>query len=185
MKKNDATKASSPRLISRKGWVLIVLTILLVVILGAFLTKDIPMRIRYSATINELEKIKKDVMGPAGAIQRAGEEKRGNGLLDTIFNCGIDVACPTVGAGWYVPIEPGKEAEFATSILQRQEYQITIENYHYCTSLSEGRSCGVSGNKDNFDIGVNIQATGPQAPTPPTTDVSPKIWRDVSIRITR
>jgi hypothetical protein len=180
MKKNDATKTHGLSAISQRGWMIM---LLVAVALGAFLVNDIPSRMRYSATYNQLEMIKKDVMEPAGAVQQPGEEKRGNGVIDTIFNCGPDVSCPTVGAGWYVPVELGKEQEFARTILQRKGYTVTAGDRNPC-SLDKTSDCGVSGNKDNYDIGISIRAVGPQAPNPPTTDVSPKIWRDVGMRIT-
>lgn len=183
MKPKAATTAGGRRQISHKGWVLITLAAVITVALGAFLVKDIPSRMNYSATVNELEKIKKDVMEPAGAVQQPGEEKRGNGLLDDIFNCGTDVACPTVGGVWFVPLEQGKEAEFVEALTQRDGYTTDTTALNGCARLNEGGGCSGIGKKGDFDIGVSLEATTTARPAP-SSDVSPKVWRIVSLRIT-
>jgi hypothetical protein len=176
------TTANNHRSLGRKGWALIVLTAIVVIVFGVFLANDLPVRARYSATVNELEKIKKDVMEPAGAVQQSGEEKRGDGLLDSIFNCGPDVQCPTVGAVWFVPVEKGKEQDFTRALLQKEGYTVTAGDKNPC-SLEKTSTCGVSGEKGDFDVSVNIETASDARPTP-SADVSPKLWRIVSLRIT-
>jgi hypothetical protein len=41
----------------------------------------------------------------------------------------------------------------------------------------------VSGEKGDFDVSVNIETASDARPTP-SADVSPKLWRIVSLRIT-
>lgn len=152
--------------------------------LSVFLWKDLSLRSSFSAMYGELNSLNKNVMTPAGAVQQPGQEQRGDGLLDTIINCGPDVTCPTVGAGWYVPVESGKEQEFAKAMLEQQGYRVGAGGLNAC-SLEQTSDCGVTGRKDNYDIGVSVRKVGSQTSTAPSSNVSPKIWRDVSVRITR
>lgn len=152
-----------------------------IVLIGIFLAYDLPARARFTTTYNEVEKIRRDVMNPAGAMERNDKlykaDVRGDGIIDLVFGCGSDVACPTIGRVWFTPIEPGKEADFLKLILQNNGYRIADKLPENCTT---GHWCGVSGEKEHFRIGIDISQNESNAPT---TDVSPKKWRAVDIRV--
>jgi hypothetical protein len=185
--KNTQTTAQtnkvSPKHLNRKNLIITLLFVVVIAGLGVFLSKDLPLRERYTATVNELEEVANETLSPAGAVRQPNEEKRGNGLLDSIFNCGVDVRCPTALVRWHIPIESGKEVEFLEAILQNQGYTVTSRGVNGCSRLSEGGSCSVTGKKGELTMGINLNDTNSNSPAP-SNDVSPKVWRVVSLRIT-
>lgn len=140
---------------------------------------DTPEAKQHFATLNaEVERLQREVMDPAGAAQNGVGEVRGSSSNDTA-PCTIDVHCPTIGREWFVPMESGKEDQFLTAALQTLGYQATAQDLLGCKTNT---SCGVTGTKDQFVLSANLSALR-STDKPPAKNISPKVWRSVTVRI--
>jgi hypothetical protein len=128
---------------------------------------------------NAMEKIRRNVMDPMGAIERTEAAAVVQDSLLNPFDC-IDEACPYALRSWFVPLGHTEEIAFTRSILEKEGYEITLEDPQTCT-IEEERICGFMGRNDQFVIQTKAVDVG--AIEPPNKDVSPKRWRYVTIRL--
>ncbi|HKX73257.1 MAG TPA: hypothetical protein VJM32_04555, partial [Candidatus Saccharimonadales bacterium] len=167
---------------NRRNLIIILLVVVVIAGLGVFLSKDLPLRERYAATVNELEEVKNKIMSSAQAVEQSDAnykpDIRGNGLIDNIFGCGIDVKCPTAARTWIVALEPGKELDFAKAMIASGGY--SVESGSSPCTLEKTSSCSITAKKDSYFMGINMQRTDAQ----PAAAVSPGVWRSVSVRVT-
>jgi hypothetical protein len=130
---------------SKPSWPLVakLLVVAVIIVLVPLLIADTVARQHFSVAYNEMERIRKEVIEPAGGVEHiiaSGPNMRpllkGNGFIES-FGCSIDLDCPYILREWSVPIQPGKENNFAHLIMQKEGYQ--SEN-------------GYKGNKGNTKI---------------------------------
>lgn len=178
MKKNpnNTTKNANYKPKKRRG--LYVLIGIALVLVGTFLANDIPARMRYTETYNELFKFKEGIAKQTDFVDQPGGERRGDGIL-SMLSCLPDVSCPTVSGGGFVAVEKGKERDFIKDLLIHAGYSSSISGKNPC-SLDETSVCSISGFKKHTMLGIQIY---PAKTVPSQKEISPKIWREIGIRI--
>jgi hypothetical protein len=138
----------------------------IIIILIMLTIADITDRLHYSAIHNELDRIHKTVIEPAGSVANGKPASMGNGFLDSI-RCWPDLTCPYINQSWLVPLDndKAKQKAFTDAILQG-----------YRTSVY-----GASGQKGNFYVLVDTAAVGSdKIPSPAPSD---KEWFSVTVYI--
>ncbi len=113
----------------QRSWkrISVILVVCASILIGLYAFTDYQYRHQFSIVYNEVEKVRHDVIVPAGGVEWFGGTytpyMAGNGLIGRL-GCSIDVNCPTVSRTWLVPIVPGKqEGEFITKIFQTEGYR--------------------------------------------------------------
>lgn len=160
----------------RKHPVLITIGVIFAVFIGLYIYEELHWHSRFNVVQDEVEKIRKDVIEPAGGIAD-GSDARGSTPWE-FWKC-MDVACPNVSQAWNVPIESGKEADFIKMVFAKEGYPVESPPPSYCKSWQPGDSCDASSRKGNLYMSVSI---GPVSQVP-AKDVSPFVWRSVGISL--
>ncbi|HWZ66005.1 MAG TPA: hypothetical protein VNX65_04445 [Patescibacteria group bacterium] len=183
-----ATQLDQPALASKKPrpkWTLKVLAIALLISGGIYLVKiDHSARKDFAVVMSQMEKIRQDSMVPMGAIEIAGGHSDGNGLLQQMNECGLDRACPNVTRVWHVAVEPGKEWDAIRTVTEKEGLDLDSQS-----GLTDSRcglvspnDCVVYGRKAKGNMAMLVGIDTDKQP--PAQNVSPKIWRRVSVNIT-
>lgn len=163
-----------------KAVIIIVLAIIAFVIWANMAAKA-----NFADRYNRLEKIQNDVLIPLGAVEdKKAADLRGNGLLSNL-ECLPDVACPLVKRSWYVPVAPGKEREFLSTFLQSKGYRVKDISRN-CAPV-DPYTCRpfvdvVTGSTIFTVILLHIDLNTGRVDEMPQRDISPKVWRCISIQ---
>lgn len=148
-----------------KNWkrISIKLAIIIGVIVGLYVLLDLPYRLRFATVYNEVEKVRHDVIVPAGGVDIYSPQVRGNGWFDTL-GC-IDTSCPDVSRTWLIPIPIGQEDQFVHNLM-------TTEGY--------GQKTGGIGIKNDLQLDIWITTVVSKIHTPYSAPTG-KEWRFVQV----
>ena len=164
---------------------LIILCTLIAILVVAFLAIDIPARQRFAIVNNEVEKVRTEILNPAGAVERKTDQLpylRGDGLIGSLL-CSPDVHCPAIGREWIMPIEKEKEAAFINSILQLEGYsQVDEATQVSCNNLEAASTCLAAGKKGQLKMSISVNALNTAAPLSKDVSTS-KQWRLVGFGV--
>jgi hypothetical protein len=188
----------------------VTMSILVITIVGGgsiYFSIDNYYQGRYNAVKSNLQSIEARSILPAGGKpwenpQYIGYKRdRGNGLGNLQY-CATN-SCPNVARSWLIPIEPGKEYEFIKNIALQNGFDAAIDKSRASCEFDvvgvSSSTCVAEGaNRDNKLYMVlrlekldmeslrTTYAFNPNLPKmPDMPDLSPKVWLDLEINLTR
>jgi hypothetical protein len=186
---------------------IVTMSILGVIIIGGGSTYfgiDNYYRGRYNAVENQLKAIESKSILPAGGKKWENpkyigyELDRGNGIGNLRY-CATN-SCPNLARSWLVPIEPGKEYEFIKNLAMQSGFGSAVDKSKTVCQFDvpgvSSSTCVAEGSSGTLYMTLRLEqldmeslrttyAYSPNLHKPDLPNVSPKVWLDLDINLTR
>lgn len=167
--------------------------LIVIVGLGTYEVIDYHYRSRFNAVKQVVDSIETKSIKPIGG--KAWEDPRypyaramGDGLMG-MADCNATVSCPHITNTWLVPIEPGKEYEFIKSLATTNGFDSAIDKTKTNCDLGivgeTGNTCEAQGTAGTLYIAIHVERIEKENMPQSLSDVSPRIWRNVMVELTR